>query len=138
MKSFLPALMLMLLTSCTKETLTTPKSVNQSTRVNTAVSYKDNSISIVDFKARQDNKTIDITFTTLYVKNIVALEVLRGLTETNLCSIYKQEVSTNTDSAIRYNASDQNDNKANAIFYMVKYTLANGDWGYTPVYKLTL
>ena len=138
MKKFLPALMLMLFASCSKETLIKPQSANQNMVATAAVAYKDDSISIIDFKAQQDNKAIDVTFTTLYEKNIVKLEILRGLTENNLCSIYKQEVSADSYSAIKYQMSDQDEFNVNAIYYMVKYTLANGDWGYTPVFQLGL
>src|SRR4029078_12891893 len=102
MKFFLSALLFILLTSCTKQTQATPKSINQNITGNCAVSYQDNSISIVNFKAQQDNKVIKVTFTTLYEKKVVELELLRGLTENNLCSIYKQEVNADSYSAINY------------------------------------
>ena len=127
----------MLLTSCTKETLTAPKSSNQNIAVNSAVTYQDNSISIVDFKARQNNNAINVTFTTLYEKNIVKLEILRGVTANNLCSIFKQEVSADSYAVIKYSTLDQ-DSTGDAVYYMVKYTLTNGDWGYTPVFQLRL
>ena len=68
MKILLPALLLMLLVSCTTKTLTVPKSINQNITANTPVSYKDNSISIVNFKAQQGIGTINLTFTTLVRK----------------------------------------------------------------------
>jgi uncharacterized lipoprotein YajG len=137
-KKIIPALLLMLLVACTKQSLTAPTSTTQTVAANTAVTYKDNSISIVNFKAQPTDKTIEVAFTTLYAKNIVRLEILRGLSANNLCSIYKQEVSADSYSAIVYNTSDANENGASEIYYMVKYTLANGDWGYTPVFTLSL
>ena len=138
MKNLIPALLLTLLISCTKETLTAPRSLSQSIAANTPVSYKDNSISIVDFKAQQDSNAINVTFTTLYEKNVAKLEILRGVTANNLCSIYNKEISSVSFSPIKYNMSDQNNDDINTIYYMVKYTLTNGDWGYTPVFKLCL
>ncbi len=138
MKIILPALLLVLLTSCTKNTLTPPKTGGQNFAANTVVTYKDNSISVVNFKAQPDSNGIKVTFTTMYVKQIVRLEILRGFTDNNLCSIYRQGVNADSYSATEYRTSDTNDHKHAAIYYMVKYTLANGDWGYTPVFKLSL
>ena len=138
MKRIIPALLLLLLASCSKESITAPKATNQAFAANTAVSYKDNSISVVDFKAQSANSDIEVTFTTLYEKNIVKLEILKGLTASNLCSIYKQEVSANSYSAVKYSINDADAGKTSAVYYMVKYTLADGNWGYTPVFKLSL
>ena len=79
-----------------------------------------------------------MTFTTLYEKNIVKLEILRGVTANNLCSIFKQEVSADSYAVIKYSTLDQDNNTGDAVYYMVKYTLTNGDWGYTPVFQLRL
>src|SRR4051812_35774790 len=138
MKNLIPALLLILFITCTKKTLTEPKSINTDIVANTTVSYKNSNIIIVDFKAQQDSRGIIVTFTTLYEKNIVRLEILKGPTANNLCSIYKQEVSTDSDSVNKYSTSDQNNDNVNTMYYMVKYTLTKGDWGYTPVFKLTL
>jgi hypothetical protein len=138
MKNLIPALLLTLLISCAKETLTAPRSLSQNIAANTTVSYKDNSISIVDFKAQQDSNAINVTFTTLYEKNIAKLEILRGVTANNLCSIYIQRISSDSFSPVKYNTSDPNNDNINTLYYMVKYTLSNGNWGYTPVFKLSL
>lgn len=138
MKKIIPFLLLIVFIACTKQPIVVPKTAAQSVASNTAVAYKDNSISIVNFKAQSVNSAIKITFTTLYEKDIVRLEILRGLTASNLCSIYKQSVSADSHSVIEYSTSDANDNKVSDIYYMIKYTLANGDWGYTPVFKLSL
>jgi len=138
MKNLIPVLIVVILTSCIRETLTAPKSLNQNITANTPVSYKDNSISIVDFKAQQDTNAINVTFTTLYEKDIARLEILRGLTANNLCSIYKQKINSDSFSPVKYNMRDQNNDSITTIYYMVKYTLANGNWGYTPVFQLSL
>jgi hypothetical protein len=138
MKNFIPALLLLLLTSCTTKTFTEPKSSSQNITANTALSYKDNSISIVDFMAQQDNNAINVTFITLYEKNIAKLEILKGLTANNLCSMYKQEISSDSFSPVKYLTSDQNNDNTDTLYYMVKYTLTDGNWGYTPVFKLCL
>ena len=138
MKNLIPVLLLILLTTCTKETLTAPISLSQNIAANTPVSYKDNSISIVDFKALQDSNAINVTFTTLYERNIARLEILRGLTANNLCSIYDKKISSDSFSAVKYNTNDPNDGNISTLYYMIKYTLSNGNWGYTPVFKLSL
>lgn len=138
MKRILPALLFILLFSCTKESVVAPKATNQTIAANTAVTYKDNSISVVNFQAWTENNEIKVGFTTLYEKNIVKLEILKGLSINNLCSIYTQRVAANSYSSTQYSTSDVNENKVSNIYYMVKYTLANGDWGYTPVFKLSL
>ncbi len=137
MKTILPALFLLLLVSCTKESVAPAKADNQSVTT-AAVSYKDNSISVINFKARPTDKGIEVIFTTLFEKNIVKLEVLRGCTATNLCSIYQQSIMADSYAVNQYSTYDFNDSKAAALYYMVKYTLASGDWGYTPVFKLAL
>lgn len=103
-----------------------------------SVTYKDNSILVTDFKAQATDKGIEVGFTTLFEKDIVKLEILKGITTTNLCSIYQQNVTADSYSAIQYSTQDINENKSSFLYYMVKYTLVNGDWGYTPVYKLGL
>ncbi len=138
MKSFIPAILMIVLVSCSKETLTAPAATSQRALANVAVAYKDNSISVIDFKALQDNGSIDVTFTTLYQKNIVKLEILKGVTANNLCSIYQQAVKADSYSSIKYTTSDGNSSNAATLYYMVKYTMANGDWGYTPVFQLSL
>ena len=138
MRTIIFALLLTLIVSCTKESVTAAATANQSFAPNTAVAYKDNSISVADFKAQPGNRNIKVSFTTLYEKNIVKLEVLKGLTANHLCSIYTQQVTANSYSSINYSTGDVNDAKATVIYYMIKYTLVNGDWGYTPVFQLSL
>ena len=137
MKKILPAFLLILLVSCTKESLNAPGKNVTTLNKTAAVSYKDNSISITDFKAQATANNIEVGFTTLFEKNIVRLEILRGYTSSNLCSIYKQDITSDSYSAVRYSTSDLNENKSSSLYYMVKYTLANGDWGYTPAFKLS-
>jgi len=137
-KKIIPALLFVLLVSCTKEPLTAPNTGNQNLAANTVVTYKDSSISVVNFKAQPNSDNIKVTFTTLYQKDVVKLEVLKGVTANNLCSIYNQPVNADSYSATEYSTSDTNENNVSKIFYMIKYTLANGDWGYTPVFELSL
>ena len=138
MKTIITALLLITLASCTKDAVTAPAAASQTIAANKAVSYKDNSISVINFKAQATNNAIAVTFTTLYEKDIASLEILKGLSANNLCSIYKQRISSNSYATNQYSTNDTNDNNASDIYYMVKYTLQNGDWGYTPVFKLCL
>ncbi|MGI8950666.1 MAG: hypothetical protein ACR2FN_03670 [Chitinophagaceae bacterium] len=102
------------------------------------ISYSNASISIINFKAVEISKNnLKISFSTLYEKNIQKLELFSGSTETQLCSIYQQNESENSLQKIDYSITDT-DIKGTVMYYMIKFTLTDGNWGYTPVYKLQL
>ncbi len=63
-----------------------------------------------------------------------SLEILRGVSRTNLCSIYKTNGSGTSTAVIQYATNDAQ--TAPVLYYIVKYTLQDGDWGYTPIFTL--
>ncbi len=133
MKKFLFLLCFqVLLMACNKEELT-PAATTQSQVA--AVKYEDANISIVNFKAEKirDSQLI-VSFSTLYEKNIKKIELMTGNTPNNLCAIYHEDKSKDSFQSLEYVVVDQI-SKGAIIYYMIRFTLKNGDWGFTPVYK---
>ena len=129
---FVPFLMCFFFLSCTKETATPPSPA--SIQTSSAVFFNSNNIAIQNFKAQETNNVITVGFTTSFQKEVQSLEILKGTSKTTLCSIYKTDGSGNSTTAIQYSTSDTQ--TASTLYYIVKYTLQNGDWGYTPVFTL--
>jgi len=137
-KKLIPALLLITFMSCTKEQITSPVPNNQSVSASSSpISLKTDNIFINDFKAQQagGNKTI-VSFNTLFQKEVKTLEILKGTSENNLCSIYIVDITDDTFSSIQYLTEDKPGANSASLYYMVKFTLQNNDWGYTPVYTL--
>lgn len=143
MKRVLPALFLLMvfLDACTRESITTPEApaLHSPSVYRTPVSYKDAHISIINLKAEKWNREeVNVAFTTLFEKDVVKLEVLRGISAVQLCSIYQIAKGKDSYSATLYTTSDMHEKSSPSLFYMVKYTLEDGNWGYTPVFQLDL
>ncbi len=134
MKNSLSALFFIcvLFLSCTKENATSPAAA--SIQTSSPVSFSSNNISIQNFKAQETSSQINVGFTTLFQKDVQSLEILRGVSRTNLCSIYKTSGSGTSTSVIQYATDDAQ--TAPVLYYIVKYTLQDGDWGYTPIFTL--
>lgn len=121
--------------SCSKEKLTMPEKTTV-TEEASLKSFMDENIAIQNFAAAKEGEQIQIGFTTTFEKNIKTIEILRGVTTYTLCSIYKKEIkATNAASLVKYKTLDTAAANGSAYYYMIKYTLQNGDWAYTPVIK---
>ncbi len=118
--------------SCSKENLSSPLAA--SIQTSSSISFTGNNISIQNFKAQESNNQITVGFTTSFQKDIKSLEILRGVSRTNLCSIYKTNGLDTSTTAIQYSTEDTQ--TAPTLYYIVKYTLQDGDWGYTPIFTL--
>lgn len=118
--------------SCTKENATSPAAA--SIQTSSPVSFTSNNISIQNFKAQGASNQINVGFTTSFQRDVQSLEILRGESRTNLCSIYKTNGSGNSTAVIQYATNDTQ--TASVLYYIVKYTLQDGDWGYTPIFTL--
>lgn len=118
--------------SCSKEDLSTPKTA--SIQSSSPIDFTSSNIAISGFKAAGSDSKISVGFTTLFQKNIKTLEILRGTTPNNLCSIYKTDGNISSNASLKYTTDDTE--TATTIYYMVKYTLTDNDWGYTPVFTL--
>ncbi len=134
MKNSLSALFLVCVVflSCTKENVS-PSSA-ASIQTSSAISFTSNNISILNFKAQESSNQIKIGFTTSFQKDVQSLEILRGVSRTNLCSIYKTTGSGSSTAVTQYVTNDTQ--SAPVLYYIVKYTLQDGDWGYTPIFTL--
>lgn len=121
----------MFLVSCSKEALVVPQTTSQ-------LFYKDGNIAVSSMQAVQTNPSVvTVNFATLYEKNISKIEVMSGVTTTQLCTIGELDLTGNTSTTTSYSVNDTNI-KGNVEYYMLRYTLTNGDWGYTPLVSLTL
>jgi hypothetical protein len=59
---------------------------------------------------------------------------MSGETPNYLCAIYSANLSANSSQLKNYSVVENNP-KGNTMYYMIRYSLANGDWGYTNVLK---
>ncbi len=133
MKSLIAALSLTLfLVSCSKEAAVVTKSSQQQ------LFYKDGNIAVSDMAAVQTNATtVTVRFATLYETNIQKIEVMSGNTATQLCTIGELDVTGNTNRTANYSVDDTN-LKGKTMYYMLRYTLTTGDWGYTPLVSVSV
>ena len=131
-KNLLIAFVLLTFASCSKENLSAPKTASIPT--SSPISYTSENIAIAGFKAAEADNVITIDFTTTFQKNVKSLEILRGFTPNNLCSIYKTDGNVSSFASLKYVTDDKE--SASQVYYIVKYTLTNNDWGYTPLFTL--
>jgi len=117
--------------SCSKEA-STPQTVAE---VNKAISYRDANIAISQMQASNNGKDqVSVNFTTLYEQGVAKIELMSGDSQNYLCSIYSVDLTGNSAQNKNYIISDTHP-KASTMYYMVRFTLNNGDWGYTDVLK---
>lgn len=136
MKKFLPLVFLVALVSCSKESLIKPTASATAQLSATLSSYKDANVTIENFTAASINKEVSVSFKTVFANNIKSVEILRGVTTYTLCSIYKQDVSSINMANATFSTVDSEPANGQTLYYMVKYTLIDGDWAYTPVIAL--
>ena len=134
MKKFLQlALVAILFASCSKqndliEPAIDPVGANQ-------LFFQDINLAVYSIKASNSNSTgVKIDFSTLYEKNITKLELMSGETPNYLCAIHTENLSANSTQLKSYQVIEANP-KASTMYYMIRYSLKNGDWGYTNVLK---
>ncbi len=132
MKNLLIAFILLTFVSCSKEDVSAPKTA--SIQTSSPISFKSENIAIEGFKAAEADNVITVDFTTTFQKNVKSLEILRGTTPNNLCSIYKTDGNANSYAPVKYATDDKE--TVSEVYYVVMYTLNNNDWGYTPLFTL--
>ncbi len=132
MKSLLAVLSIsVILLSCTKQALVIPQNTQKTF-------YKDANIAVSTMNAVQkDPSTINVTFATLYENNIQKIELMSGNTDSQLCTIDELDVTGNSSQPANYSVDDTN-LKGKTMYYMLRYTLTNGDWGYTPLVSVSV
>jgi hypothetical protein len=100
------------------------------------VNYADTSIGIADFKVtKETDGTIVVHFSTLYTQEIASIEIMKGETTNYLCTFYSIHHLANSSSKTNYTVIDAT-HKTQEVYYMLRYLLNNGNWGYTPIFKL--
>ncbi len=131
MKPFLAVLTLsVIFLSCTKEAVVVPQA--------TQLFYKDGNIAVSSMKAVQtSSSTVTVSFATLYENNIQKIEVMSGVTTTQLCTIGELDLPRNISKPTDYSVEDTN-LKGKVMYYMLRYTLNSGDWGYTPLISVSV
>lgn len=133
MKKFLFGFIFIAFISCSKENLSSPAAASIQ-KSSPAISFTSSNISISEFKAQTGSDSITVGFTTTFQKNVKSLEILRGATPNNLCSIYKTNIAADSYSSLHYTTGDAQ--ILSTQYYIIKYTLQDNDWGYTPVFTL--
>lgn len=132
-KIFTFFLLVQSLISCSKKDVAAPEAALPQEQ---AIVYTDAHIAVKDFKAVMSAPgSVMVQFSTLYEHNIKQIEIMSGSTENQLCSMYNITKSTNSTQTLSYSILDPKPKNATS-YYMIRYTLKSGDWGYTPVYKL--
>ncbi|HNE93670.1 MAG TPA: hypothetical protein PKZ66_06090, partial [Chitinophagaceae bacterium] len=81
-----------------------------------------------------NSNSIQIDFSTLYEKNISKIEIMSGETPNYLCAVYTVNLTINSAQLKNYSVTDSKTSSSTA-YYMIKYTLNNGDFGFTNVIK---
>jgi hypothetical protein len=139
MKKLLPALLSILLISCSKEEVIKPtEEVVVPAVQQTQAFYKDNNISIKDVKATQTaTGQVTFNFSTEYEKNLKSVEVYSGASSALLCEIYAEARNGSTQQVKTYSVVEKNI-EVPVNYYMVKYTTINNEWSVSPLFKVEL
>jgi hypothetical protein len=95
--------------------------------------FKNANLAIGSITVTQTAGVATINYNTLYEKNITKLELMGGETSNSLCTINTQNITGNSLQTKNYTVATTL--TTNGAYYMFKYTLVNGDWGYTGLYK---
>jgi hypothetical protein len=97
--------------------------------------FQDLNLAVYSIKASNNNSTgVKINFSTLYEKNITKLELMSGETPNYLCAIHAENLNVNSTQLKSYQITESNP-KASTMYYKIRYSLKNGDSGYTKVLK---
>ncbi|HWB28453.1 MAG TPA: hypothetical protein VG738_23435 [Chitinophagaceae bacterium] len=132
MKSLIAVLSLsVILVSCSKQAQVIPQNTQK-------IFYKDGNIAVSSMTAvLKDANTVTVSFATMYETNISKIELMSGSTENQLCTIDEMSVTTNSNQPVNYAVDDTN-LKGSTMYYMLRYTLTNGDWGFTPLVSVAV
>ena len=124
----------LLMMACSKQDVVAPQNA---TELSSFV-YQDTNISISGLQVeKKQDEQVEVWFSTMYEKSIKKIEVMHGETQNQLCSVYAVTKTTNSLSLLKYSFSTAAPKNVTS-YYMVRFTLTNGNWGYTPLYKYEL
>jgi hypothetical protein len=125
MKPLIAVLSILCLVSCTKEAETIPQS-----NIVSSLFYKDANITVDSFTATKiSSSTVSVNYIISSETSVEKLELMSGNDSSQLCTIYSSGIS---DAIKKYSYNDSNI-KGATMYYMLRYTLTNGNWSYTPV-----
>ena len=132
MKSLMAVLSIsVILLSCTKQALVVPQTTQKTF-------YKDGNITVANMSAVQkDAATVTVNFATTEETNIAKIEIMSGATQNQLFTINELDVTGNTNKTVNYTVDDTNI-KGTTMYYMLRYTLTTGDWGFTPLVSVSV
>lgn len=120
-----------ILVSCSKQELVMPQATPKTF-------YKDANIAVSAMTATQkDASTVTVNFATSYETNIQKIEVMSGTTQNQLCTFSEVNIAGNSNTNVNYSVDDTS-LKGNTMYYMLRYTLKSGDWGYTPLVSISI
>ena len=132
-KCILFVLSVSLCMSCSKKDLVTPETNNP-----VDFFYQDSNVGVLDLEAKQSSSSlITVNFKTSYEKGITKIELMSSGDKNNFCAIQVIYTSENSTNAKTY-SFDDNKIKGNPMYYLLRFTYSNGDWGYTPYYSIQL
>lgn len=120
-----------ILISCSKQALVIPQTTQKTF-------YKDANITVSAMSATlKDAATVTVNFATANETNIKKIEVMSGNTQNQLCTISEVDITGNSNTNVNYSVDDTN-LKGSTMYYMLRYTLNSGDWGYTPLVSVSV
>lgn len=126
-------LSVLILTSCSKKDIGTPDSETQS-----IIFYQDSNVGVLDLGASQtSSNSISVSFKTSFEKDVAKIEIMSSGDANNFCTVDVININENSSGTKSYSFSDTK-LKGNPMFYMLRFTYSNGDWGYTPYYTIVL
>ncbi len=132
LKFVIGSLFIICLASCSKsDSVITPVETAEVTPA--AVFFKDGNISVANLSIAKTEIGIQVSFITLYEKNITNIEVLSGITTSTLCTVFNQKCGAARTTSTTYTMMDSP--KAPVMYYAIRYTMANGDWAMSPIQK---
>lgn len=116
------------LVSCSKN-MTKPSSGGAA---NQNVFYRDSDISIENMAgSSSDNKTVTISFTTGFEKNICRIELMSSSDASTFCTTQFSDVSGNSSSKKNYSFSDTK-TTGSMMYYLLRFKTNDGNWNYSP------
>ena len=119
--------------SCTKKDLVTPDTKDPETYY-----YQDSYVGVLNLDAKQaGDNLITVSFKTSYEKGIAKIELMSSGDKSNFCTIKVMYPNENSANAKLYSFADTQI-KGNPMYYLLRFTYSNGDWGYTPYYSIQL
>lgn len=108
------------------------------TQTTNSTEFKDEHIYVSSVNLfRAADGSVNFSFTSRYEKGISKIEVFKGSTTANLCSVYQKLISEESHSLKTYTIPDTNNGKE-VNYYMLKYKTLDGEWSYSSVYQLKL